>query len=124
MHISELPRKILSFPDFAQKEERVEDFSEEIMQVFLAVGSETPDNLNCYDHVEYGFVGEHALQIEDGYGLKVKGKPILLSEIANTMEGIDIPESIRLDFPSLTNQEWKAITRMITMVFLSLESQK
>jgi hypothetical protein len=54
-------------------------------------------------------------------GLKIKGKDILLREIAHAIESLDMPARIREDLPDLTDAEWAAASRMITMIMLSLE---
>jgi hypothetical protein len=92
------------------------NFSQELMKLFLQFGSETPDNLNCFSHIEYGKV-EKDLGYE--YGFKVKNKNISVVNIINYVESLNIPEEIREAFPELTPDEWSAITRISTMVVLA-----
>jgi hypothetical protein len=95
--------------------------NKEIMNEFLELGSETEDNINCVNHIEYGFVDETDTHSYRTYGLKIKNTDILLSSIAHTIEDISIPENIKEDFPAITHEQWSAATRMITMIIFSLE---
>jgi hypothetical protein len=91
------------------------------MKLFLSAGPETPDNLNCYRRIEYGLVEGRQFGPETILGLRVKGKDILLSDVMNVIENLELPAEVQEYFPDLTNQEWDAVTRMITTVLLSLE---
>lgn len=99
--------------------------SDRLMKAFLAFGSETDDNMNCFRHVEYGRVDGRV----DGrtwgpkrtYGLKLKGKQILLSDVIHMVEDRKIPNEIAERYPDLTEDEWAAISRMATMILLALE---
>ena len=92
-----------------------------IMRTFLEMGSETPDNLNCSQQIEYGRVDGR----EDGpatvFGLKVKGTEMLVSDVMHLVESEGIPESVLEYYPDLTDDQWSAVTRMTTMILLSLE---
>ncbi len=97
-------------------------FSDEIIQTILELGSDTEDNINCRDHIEYGVVSERDYAKKGIHGFKIKGKNILISDIMNVIEDLELPVEIQDEYPSLTNKEWDAITRIITMLLLSLES--
>ncbi|MFL5805622.1 MAG: hypothetical protein ACJ8CR_28275 [Roseiflexaceae bacterium] len=116
-----LAKKILSLCDNNVLSGDIQALSADIMHAFLAMGSETDDNINCYHHIEYGEVSERDSTIKSAYGLKVKGKSLLVSEVMNAVEDLPIPEPIKEYFPDLTEQEWQAVTRITTMVLLSLE---
>jgi hypothetical protein len=96
------------------------DFSDEIMRIFLEMGSETPCNINCYNNIEYGVVKSLYHDNEMIYGMKLKGKNILISDIMNMIEDINLPDHIQRE-TSLTDEEWNAVTRIITMILISLE---
>jgi len=97
-------------------------FSDEIIQAILEPGSDTEDNINCRHHMEYGVVKERDYAKKGIHGFKIKGKNILISDIMNMIEDLELPAEIQDQYPSLTNKEWEAITRIITMLLLSLES--
>lgn len=94
---------------------------DELMKAFLEFGSETDDNLNCYDHVEYGPVPATACNRKETWGLKLKCKDILIADVIHLLEDLDLPDQIKKEYPNLTSNEWSAVTRMATMVLLALQ---
>lgn len=99
--------------------------SHELLEAVLAFGSATDDNLNCIDHVEYGMVSGWPFESNESYGLKLKGKNLLLSDVMNVVENLeDVPSEVKKHFPDLTNDEWSAVTRMVTIVLVALERHK
>lgn len=107
-------------------EDELYDLSEDMMEAMVEFGSETDDNLNCQDHIEYGIVyNEPGNDVLSTYGLKIRDKKILLSDVMNALEALklsDLPDEVRNLFPSsLTDAEWDATMRMATMVFLAFE---
>lgn len=99
----------------------LQSLSEKVMGQFLAMGSETEDNLNSYYLIEYGMVDEQLLGFQPTSGLKVKNKNILVSQVLNVLEDLELPPEVKEAFPDLTDKEWQAITRVTTMVMLALE---
>ncbi len=93
--------------------------SDQLMKAFLEFGSETPDNVNCYNSIEYGLI--HDERSRPVCGLKLKGKELLLSRVMNVVENLELPNEVSKEFPELTNNEWDAITRMVTMILIALE---
>ena len=94
--------------------------SDQLMKAFLEFGSETDDNVNCFRHVEYGRVAR-VYGPNPIYGLKLKGKNILLASVMNMVEDLDIPAEIAERYPDLIKDEWSAITRMATMILLAFQ---
>ena len=99
----------------------VSETSERLMKAFLAFGSETDDNMNCFRHVEYGPVDNLVYRPNPIYGLKLKGKKILISDVIHSVGDLKLPTEIAEEYPDLTEDEWSAITRMATMVLLAFE---
>lgn len=95
--------------------------SDRLMKAFLAFGSETDDNMNCFRHVEYGRVDNGVCGPKRTYGLKVKGKKILVADVIYLVENLKIPNEVGERYPDLTEDEWSAITRMATMILLAFE---
>ena len=78
------------------------------------------------EHIEYGFVEvEIPWGIERTYGLKVTGTNILLSEAMQPFEdlfyGGELPDSIKNYYPELTDEQWKAVIRMVIDVLTALD---
>ena len=96
------------------------ELSKKLMGSFLRLGSETPDNLNCFHHVGFGLVGRPQSR-GPSWGLKLKKKNVLLSEIFNTLEGTKPPRNISAEF-KLTQDEWDAAIRMMVMILSVLET--
>lgn len=99
----------------------VSEKSDRLMKAFLEFGSETDDNVNCFRHVEYGRVDNRVCGPNPIYGLKVKGKKILLADVIHMVEDLKIPNEIGERYPDLTEDEWSAITRMATMILLAFQ---
>jgi hypothetical protein len=98
------------------------EMSGQLMKAFLDFGSETPDNLNCFQNVEYGLVINRIDGANrDKTGLKLKGRNVLISEVMNVVEDLEIPAEVKEYYPKLTKEQWSAITRITTMVLISLE---
>lgn len=116
---SELVNKILSGCSKNMSPNALPALSAAIMNTLLAIGSETEDNLNCHKHIEYGMIdAPHSFSV---YGLKVKGKAIPIASVMNALEDLPLPTVVKDYFPDLTEHEWMAITRMTTMILISLE---
>lgn len=97
--------------------------TKEFFEIFLNSFSETGDNLNAVKHIQYGKVYEKWRK-KYIYGLKVKNKKILLSDISNRLESLEvIPNSIKEDFPLLTLSEFQAVLRIITIILLTFERE-
>ena len=102
-------------------EKALQQKDEIFKQLFLAFSSETSENINGLKQIEYGKVLNKASG-KITIGVKVKNKNILVSDIMNAIEDLeDVPETIKEYFPDLTNTEWQAATRVITVLLLFLE---
>ena len=99
----------------------VSEKSDRLMKAFLEFGSETDDNVNCSRHVEYGRVDDRVCGPNPVYGLKIKGKKILLADVMNIVESLELPSEVCERYPDLTGDEWSAITRMTTMILCAFE---
>ena len=93
----------------------------DIMRAFLEMGSETPDNLKCSRQIEYGRADGREASPAKVFGLKVKGTEILVSDVMHLVESEGIPESVLEYYPDLTDDQWSAVTRMTSMILISLE---
>jgi hypothetical protein len=101
-------------------EQDLELLNQELEKGFFAMGSETPDNVNCMNHVEYGLTSDKPWGHE--FGFKIKGKDISLSDIINWAE--EIPNGVKEDFPDLTQEEYDACIRMVAMIVMAFERDK
>src|SRR5215475_11720881 len=78
--------------------------NERLREVFLRQNSETPDNLESIEQIEYG-------EVLTGYqgatfGLKIRRKNILLAEIVwKSLEGDEGRDLILSQYPDLTSKE-------------------
>jgi len=90
-------------------------------QLFLTFSSETSENIECLKHIEYGKILDQATG-KITAGVKIKNQNLLISDIMNAIEDLEeVPEPIKEYFPELTNQQWQAATRVITVLLLFLE---
>lgn len=120
-HTSQLFREALAGGAAAEDMPTAETLiglTEKIREALLIFGSETPDNRGCAERIEYG------LSPGDGmFGLRITGKPIPLTDIAWALEDGPMPPNIREKFPALTDEDWDAATRLITLVLAAFERQ-
>lgn len=98
----------------------VEKISAELMQAFLDFGSETEENVNCFESIEYG-VAPKDDEGKQVLSLKLKEYNLSLANIIHAMEGCTVPPEVLEDFPDMTQAEWDAVLRMTTMIYLALE---
>lgn len=86
----------------------------------IAVGSATPDNVNCASLLEVGHVRNEVVG-QESLCIKVKGREISVSDVVHRLEGLPMPPGIRRGFPELTGSEWNAGVRVTTLVMLMFE---
>jgi hypothetical protein len=91
-----------------------------LRQAFLAFGSETPDNLNCVQHIEYGNVQNRDHGPKRICGLKVKDTSVLVSDVMYAIED-KVDDIVRSSYPNLNEAQRDAVLRTIMLVLLSLE---
>lgn len=111
-----LVKKLLMLIESDLDDIDLKKFSQELMQLFREIGSETPDNLNCCAYVSGRQFGLGSI-----IGLKIKDKNVLLSDVLNAVEDLELPSEVREYFPTLNLDEWRAVAWMVTMILISLE---
>jgi hypothetical protein len=99
----------------------LEAFSLKFREAFLRLGSGTPDNAHAAAHIEYGVAGACPYAPRGFAGLKIRGRNLLLTDVAHAVEDLPLPAQVRAYYPDLTEVEWAAATRMITMLLQSLD---
>lgn len=87
----------------------------------LAVGSASPDNINCVEHIEVGSVRRRFARPVEIRSIKIRKRDITLAEMINVLEDAPIPEVVREGFPSLTVAEWRACLRFVTLLLTSAD---
>jgi hypothetical protein len=94
-------------------------FTEEFADAFRRLGADTPDNVEAASRIEYG-VADRCEPF--GFaGLKLKDRDILLTDVAHAIEDLALPAVVRAYYPELTDTDWRAATRAITMLLSSLD---
>jgi|GEM_PF-2372092 len=116
-----LVKKLLMLIESDLDDIDLKKFSQELMQLFREIGSETPDNLNCCAYIDYGIVSGRQFGLGSIIGLKIKDKNVLLSDVLNAVEDLELPSEVREYFPTLNLDEWRAVARMVTMILIFLE---
>ena len=96
-------------------------FNAAFREAFVRLGSATEDNVDAAAHIEYGVAGACAYAPHGFAGLKVRGRNILLTDVAHAVEDLPLPAQVRAYYPDLTEAEWAAATRVITMLLQSLD---
>lgn len=95
--------------------------TEAIRRELLVLGSETPDNVACATQIEFGPSTERKHGRDTTFGLRLTGSNILVSEVLWAAEDASIPETVREAFPTLTEDAWSAVMRLVTLIAISLE---
>ena len=98
--------------------------SAEFKESFFRQSSHTPCNMESMEHIEYGVVKDKLTENRRYFGLKVKGKDVLLSEVSHLLEREEIVNMIIKEFPQLTFEEAKSIQRVITIILVGLECEE
>ena len=94
-----------------------EELTAKLRAALLDFGSETPDNLGCAERIEVG-----AVETDLGryLGLKLRGREVLLSDIAHMVEDGPMPEPLKSAFPELSGRDWNAFARLTTLIYILL----
>jgi hypothetical protein len=95
--------------------------NENFKESFFRQSSHSPDNLESMEHVEYGSVRKEYLENRKIFGLKVKNKEVLISDIIYFLESSEISKIIAREFPELTLPEIEAAQRVMTIIMSGLE---
>lgn len=97
-----------------------DETTKELRHAFLEFGSETPDNLGAVGAIELGLATcDIGRSVE---GLKLQGPPyVLLSELTNYLEGSPIPTKLAESHPDLTESDWNAMLRWLTIILMTFE---
>jgi hypothetical protein len=117
----ELVRSILAAAIGSREGIDLTTLTNDIMRTLLEMGSETPDNLNCAQQIEFGRVAGREFGPATVFGLKVKGTEMLVSDVMHFVEDEGVPDTVHRYYPNLTDDQWSAVTRVTTMILLSLE---
>lgn len=96
----------------------------ELKEAFFRQSSHSPDNVESMEYIEYGVVRDKELNNGRVFGLKIKNKDILLSDIVYFLEGKEARSIIEKGFPTLNLAEIKAAQRVITMIILGLQCEE
>jgi hypothetical protein len=91
---------------------------------FFRQSSHSPDNLESIEFIEFGSTKNEYQPNVETFGLKIKGKNVLLSDIIYLMENEEISNLIAKEFPELTFQEIEAAQRVMTITMLGLQCRK
>jgi hypothetical protein len=117
----ELVRQTLELSRRIQSEGRLKEGPVSVGDAFLRQASHSPDNLRAAECVEFGESENRDFGPSRKVGLKVRGKPFLVSDVAWELECDEVFEFLARRFPDLTRQELEACLRVCTTVLLGLE---
>ncbi|MEV6711485.1 hypothetical protein AB0M48_05495 [Lentzea sp. NPDC051208] len=84
-------------------------------RALVEFGSETPDNLNSIEQLELD-------PARSALVLRRHGIPI--SDLLHAAEDSDVPPSVREAFPLVTQAEWDAAMRLVTLILIALEPKR
>ncbi|WP_073485694.1 hypothetical protein [Streptoalloteichus hindustanus] len=100
---------------------RVEDLDSAFVRSLLDYGSQTEDNQSCVERIgvceEVSRDGSRVRRL----GLRSIGVPA--ADLLNAAEGVEVPESVRAEFPDVGQADWDAALRLATLVLTALEAR-
>ena len=94
-----------------------DDLTESIREAFLALGSETPDNLAALRSFD---VGHGSDGDQTAFGLRLAGSKLMPSDIAYELESLSLPPELAKRLPEMTEQHWEAFGRLTTLLYIAL----
>lgn len=121
---SEFLDKIREYTKELVKKSELEYSQEDFKKSFLMQSSHTPFNIDAVQKIEYGRVEKEYVtdEYKGIYGLKIKKKAILLTDIMYFLEGEKtVINAIESEFPELNMGEIKAALRVMMILMLSVE---
>lgn len=98
--------------------------NDKFKESFFRQSSHSPDNIESIEFIEYGSVRKEYQPNVETFGMKIKGKNVLLSDIIYLMENEEISNLIAKEFPELTVQEIEAAQRVMTVIMIGLQCRK
>lgn len=100
---------------------RVKYNNREFKESFFRQSSHSPDNLKSMEYIEYGVV-KNKITGRRNFGLKIKGKDVLLADIIYFLENDDeVRNMIIKEFPELNFEEAEAALRVMTIIMIGFE---
>ena len=105
----------------AQSSVELKDATQALREALLTFGSETPDNVQCAQHVEFGWVRRRRFGPSDVMGLKIRGKPVLISDLIHAIEDAVVPRKVQRQYPTITADDWAAARRLVTLILLAFQ---
>ena len=97
--------------DIASEDAGAEALTSRFRSALLALGSETPDNLNCARRITIA-------DVDGQLGPVLCGRQ--LADIAHELEDQPMPEGVGTAFPDLTESDWNAFMRLTTLLYIAL----
>lgn len=91
------------------KPEQQQEFNDNL----LLHGSHSEDNIDAISRIE--FASQSNDQLTE-YFFRFKNKQTELADITNHLEGEPIPDHIKATFPDLSQEDWDATFRYITLL--------
>ena len=124
----------------AEARQEAADRDRDFVRALLAFGSETEDNRQCVERIGIRDISpQDATPRTDstptdstrtdstrtdstrtGAALRRSGIPV--ADLLNAAEGTPLPTQLAEDFPAVTQDDWDAVLRLATLLFVAAES--
>jgi hypothetical protein len=91
------------------------EIDQEFKDALLAFGSESDGNIACVEHVKVGAVSR------SGVGFSLRNSDIPIADVLNAAEESVIPDFVKEEFPAITQEDWNAVLRLCTLIFILFE---
>lgn len=116
--IDKISEEILKDENFTYDENEFEES-------FFRQSSHTPDNIKSIKNIEYGSVRLPIIDNRRNWGLKVKGKDVLLSDVLYYLESSDeVINILKEKYKELTITEIKSLLRVMVIVLSGLQCEE
>lgn len=90
------------------------ELSRQFREALLLFGSETDDNKDCAERLEIGTIPSNIGYTK--FGLKLRDTDMGIGNILWHAEGCPIPEQVSEIYPELTQSQWEACQRVVTLL--------
>lgn len=99
-------------------EDNLELISQDVMKAFGWMSSDSPDGVNMYSNIKYGFV--YPPNELKRFGLQLRDEPIFLADIFEDFATMDTPQQVKNRW-EITTDEWRSSISVIAQILKSFE---
>lgn len=97
------------------------ELTEKLSHTLLNFASHSEDNLSCVNELDIGKFSQVDGTVAAGVRVRAIGR--LVSNVLWYAEGCSVPDQVREAIPEITQQQWDACLRFVTLLLSALEAR-